>query len=107
MLVFIHSPQWVYVPKCSFTINTVLFCFRHNAERFSKLAFGSGKYKNEEMKDLDITKIRDFATFMALTPNHQGKGGEAPLKKFQETIIGDKVDVPNDKIWSDYCKGVS
>jgi len=84
----------------------LLHCM-HNAERFSKLAFGSGKYKNEEMKDLDITKIRDFATFMALTPNHQGKGGEAPLKKFQETIIGDKVDVPNDKIWSDYCKGVS
>ena len=83
-----------------------LFNFRHNAERFSKLAFGSGKYKNEDMTDLDITKIRDFATFMALTPNNQGKGGEAPLKKFQDTVVGDKVNVTNDKVWSAHCQGL-
>ena len=30
-----------------------------------------GTYKNEDMSGLDITMVRDYATFMALTPNNQ------------------------------------
>jgi len=41
-----------------------------------------------------------------LTPNNQGKGGEAPLKKFQDTVVGDKVNVTNDKVWSSHCQGL-
>ena len=58
------------------------------------------------MTDLDITKIRDFATFMALTPNNQGRGIEVALQKFQDKVIGDKVNVTNDKIWSAHCKSL-
>ena len=83
-----------------------LYFFSHNEKRFSKFAFGFGKYKDENMTELDITKIRDFATFMALTSNNQGTGGEVPLKKFKDTVVGDKVNVTNDKIWSAHCKSL-
>ena len=53
--------------------------FRHNAELFSKLAFSLGKYEDYDMSDLDITTVRDYATFMALSANYQGKNGEIGL----------------------------
>ena len=79
--------------------------FRHNAERFSKLAFGMGKYKGEDMAGLDITRGRDYATFMALTATGQGKGGEAAIARFNETVLGGAgEDKPNDEIWKEFCK---
>ena len=43
--------------------------FRHNAEDFSKLAFGAGKHR-----DFDMSAPRcHFASFMALTPTIRGR----------------------------------
>ena len=92
---------------------------RHNADRFSKLAFGMGKYKTEDMTGLDVTMVRDYATFMALTPNSQGEGGDEAVKKFYEKVDtaltkfyekegGNKTkEQDNDLFWQDYCKTVS
>ena len=48
---------------------TVHKYFRHNAEDFSKLAFGAGKHR-----DFDMSAPRcHFASFMALTPTIRGR----------------------------------
>ena len=69
-----------------------IICHSQHAEQFSKLEFGAGKYKAFDMASLDITKVnianhlilnlhnsdsfkskvRDFATYMALEANSQG-----------------------------------
>ena len=72
----------------------LLHCM-HNPERFSKLAFGLGKYIDLDMSDLDLTKVRDFATYLALTANSQGKGGERALARLKESL--------GEKTWSQYC----
>lgn len=72
-----------------------LWYFRHNAELFSKLAFSLGKYENYDMSDLDITTVRDYATFMALTANSQGKNGEVGLHNL-------KLKMGN-STWSQFC----
>ena len=69
--------------------------FRHNAERFSKLAFGMGKYKGEDMAGLDITKVRDYATFMALSSSGQGEGGAAALATLQAEM--------GNRTWTEFC----
>merc|ERR1712117_218418 len=79
----------------------LLHCM-HNAERFSKLAFGMGSYKNEDMKDLDITKVRDYATFMALVSTGQGHGNDTAMDKFNKTVVGDDKRT-NDVVWSEFC----
>ena len=68
---------------------------RHNAEDFSKLAFGAGKYRDFDMGALDVTNIRDFATFMALTSNNQGKNGHLPLENWNKKI--------GNSSWSEFC----
>ena len=47
------------------------------------------------MADLDLTKVRDFATYIALTANSQGKGGEAAMARLREKL--------GEKSWAEYC----
>ena len=74
----------------------LLHCM-HNPDLFSKLAFGMGKYRDFDMADLDLTKVRDYATYIALTANSQGKGGEKALERLKLTMAG--------RSWVEYCSG--
>ena len=92
----------------------LLHCL-HNAELFSKLAFGMGKYQELDISKLDITKVnqlfylatnifhsgsmmqvRDYATYMALVSNSQGRGGDDALARFN-TNMGNRS-------WTVFCK---
>ena len=86
-------------------IKSLLPC-RHNADRFSKLAFGMGKYKAEDMTGYDITKVQDYASFMAIHANNQGNGSEGALKRFNETVVKGRTELANDKMWSEFCSSV-
>ena len=72
----------------------LLHCM-HNAERFSKFAFKLGQYRDFDMAGLDLTNVRDYATYVALTANNQGKGGEKALATLKKELGG--------KTWSEYC----
>ena len=72
----------------------LLHCM-HNAELFSKFAFGMGKYIDLDMAELDLTNVRDFATYLALTANSQGKGGERALARLRESL--------GEKSWAQHC----
>lgn len=47
---------------------------RHNSEPFSKFNFLTDKYKEYDMSKFDITNVRDYAMFMALSSSDQGIG---------------------------------
>ena len=70
--------------------------YRHNAEPFSKFAFAMGKYSDWDMAELDITVIRDYAMFMALSSNNQGKNGQGALDSFNKK--------KENMTWPEYCK---
>ena len=72
----------------------LLHCM-HNPELFSKLAFEIGKYTDLDMAELDLTKVRDYATYLALTANSQGKGGETALARLKESL--------GEKSWAQHC----
>ena len=72
------------------------FAFRHNAEPFSKFAFGMGKYVGEDMQELNITVIRDYAMFMALSSNNQGRNKNLALENLQKQL--------GNRSWSEFCK---
>ena len=72
----------------------LLHCM-HNPDRFSKFAFRQGEYTDFNMADLDLTNVRDFATYIALTANNQGKGGEAAMARLREKL--------GEKSWAEYC----
>ena len=55
-----------------------------------------GKYQDFDMTDLDITKVRDYATFMALTSNNQGKNGDVALEKINKQL--------GNSSWSEFCQ---
>ena len=82
--------------------NDLLNC-RHNAERFSKFAFGMGLYKEEDMSGLDISTVRDYATFMALTANNQGKGGEQAVEAFLTKAGGNSSEFIA-TLWRKVCQ---
>ena len=48
------------------------------------------------MSELDMSNVRDFAMFMALTSNNQGKNGERALANFK-TRMGNST-------WSEMCQ---
>ena len=83
---------------CSYHLLTLTTTFppRHNAEPFSKLAFGMGKYREFDMESLDITIARDYATYMALTANNQGRNGNTALERFR-TKMGNNS-------WGELCR---
>ena len=72
----------------------LLHCM-HNPELFSKFAFEIGKYTDLDMAELDLTKVRDYATYLALTANSQGKGGEKALARLREKL--------GEKSWAEHC----
>ena len=76
----------------------LLHCM-HNPDRFSKFAFRTGKYRDFDLADLDLTIVRDFATYVALTANSQGRGGERAMAKLTEKLGG--------KTWTEYCSTLS
>lgn len=55
---------------------------RHNSELFSKFTFLRDEYKNFDMSRLDITNVRDWATFLALSSSGQGVNGEVAWSKY-------------------------
>eukprot|EP00092_Neocalanus_flemingeri_P005814 GFUD01006258.1.p1 GENE.GFUD01006258.1~~GFUD01006258.1.p1 ORF type:complete len:628 (-),score=188.16 GFUD01006258.1:577-2460(-) len=69
---------------------------RHNSEPFSKFAFLRGDYSDYDLGSLDITNVRDFAVFMAVSSAGQGKRGEVALQKYKEKENGKEL--------SDLCK---
>ena len=80
------------------TVQTVhSFLTRHNADRFSKLAFSLGQYQNETM-DFLATNNRDFATLMALSASGQGRGAEAAQDKLKQELTG--------RSWTEYCAAI-
>ena len=48
------------------------------------------------MSSLDITNVRDYATFMALTANNQGRNGEEGIRNL-------KLKMGN-RTWSEFCQ---
>ena len=63
-----------------------------------------GKYQDEDMSGLDITTVRDYATFMALSATGQGRGGEAAIARFEKTVVGGGAeDRPSDEVWMEFC----
>ena len=63
-----------------------------------------GKYQDEDMSGLDITTVRDYATFMALSATGQGTGAEAAIERFEETVAGGGAeDRPSDEVWMEFC----
>ena len=64
-----------------------------------------GSYKHEDMSALDITKVRDYVTFMALTSTKQGKNGQEALDRFMEKVKENSDDgEDNDKAWIKFCE---
>ena len=55
----------------------------------------SGKYKELDMEELNITIVRDFATYLALTANDEGIGGDIALQRLSETL--------GNRSWMEYC----
>ena len=54
-----------------------------------------GKYIETDMSGLNLTNVRDFATYIALSANQQGSGGETALERLKETLKG--------RSWAQYC----
>ena len=63
-----------------------------------------GKYQDEDMSGLDITTVRDYATFMALSATGQGTGAEAAIERFEKTVVGGGAeDRSRDEVWMEFC----
>ena len=56
------------------------------------------------MSGLELTTVRDYATFMALTANKQGTGGAEVEEAFRRAHTGAERQLANDKIWINICK---
>ena len=61
----------------------------------SSLSGWGRKYIDFDMAELDLTKVRDYATYLALTANSQGKGGERALARLRESL--------GEKSWAHHC----
>ena len=72
---------------------------RHNAELFSKFAFLKGEYSNYDMGQLDITNVRDWSAYIAISSAGQGSNGDKAVEKF-------KVKTNNRTI-AEYCQSKS
>ena len=54
------------------------------------------------MSGLELTTVRDYATFMALTANNQGTGGAEVEEAFRQAHTTGHL--ANDKMWINICK---
>ena len=68
--------------------NPVLLHARHNADPFSKFTFIDGGYADWDLSRLDITNVRDYAMYMAITSAGQGRNQEQALKNYEEKEKG-------------------
>ena len=64
---------------------------RHNAEHFSKFAFLKGDYSTYDLGSLDITNVRDFSVFMAVSSAGQGVKGDVAWGNYLEKENGKKL----------------
>ena len=55
---------------------------RHNMDVFSKYTFLKGNYTNYSMEDLDLTNVRDWAMYIALSSADQGQHGDIAWDNF-------------------------
>jgi len=74
----------------------VLLHAMHNVEPFSKFSFLRGEYSTYDLSSLDITNVRDYSIFMAVSSAGQGVHGELAMKNFSKKQNGKKL--------SDLCK---
>ena len=52
-----------------------------------------GKYQDFDMSQLDLTNVRDYATYLALTANNQGVNGQVALERWTSKNLS----------WKQYC----
>ena len=52
-----------------------------------------GKYQDYDMSQLDLTTVRDYATYLALTANNQGINGQVALERWTSRNLS----------WKEYC----
>ena len=71
---------------------------RHNQEDFSKFSFLRSDYSTYDMARLDITNVRDFSTFMALSSAGQGVNETVAWENFLKKEKGKNL--------SDLCKKI-
>jgi len=71
---------------------------RHNSEPFSKFAFLRGDYSTYDLGSLDITNVRDFSVFMAVSSAGQGVNGDVAWDKY--------LKKENGKNLSELCKSL-
>jgi len=71
---------------------------RHNSEPFSKFSFLRGDYSSYDLGSLDITNVRDYSVFMAVSSAGQGVHGEVAMENFLKKENGKKL--------SDLCKSL-
>ena len=58
------------------------------------------------MTGYDITKVTDYASFMAIHANDQGSGSVGALKRFNDTVVKGRGEISSDKLWSEFCSSV-
>ena len=71
---------------------------RHNSEPFSKFSFLRGDYSSYDLGSLDITNVRDYSVFMAVSSAGQGVNGTLAMENFSKKENGKKL--------SDLCKSL-
>jgi len=92
-----YDEQTYAILDGSCTENSISVCTpallhaRHNSEPFSKFAFLRGDYSKYDLGSLDITNVRDFAVFMAVSSAGQGTRGEVAWQNYQEKEKGIKL----------------
>lgn len=64
---------------------------RHNSEPFSKFAFLRGDYKQRELSGLDLSNVRDYAIFMAVSSAGQGSGTDTAWQGFRNKYNGTEL----------------
>jgi len=70
---------------------------RHNSEPFSKFTFLRGEYSERNMSKMDITNLRDYAMYMAISSSGQGKDTSQALENYKAKEDG----IPLNKL----CRG--
>ena len=64
----------------------VLLHARHIDQPFSKFAFLRGEYADYDLATLDITNVRDYAIFMAITSAGQGRNEVEGAKNYKKKV---------------------
>jgi len=69
----------------------VLLHAMHNKKPFSKFAFIDGNYSSYDLGSLDITNVRDFSIFMAVSSAGQGINRDVAWKNFLKKENGTQL----------------